>query len=175
MMAKTNRQVKTEIGTINYIAWRMSCKLHSWQKGFEYGTTLGTLSERIEDGLGTLIWSVAGIISWVHKKAIKTAISGLVGALIMFFILTACGSGQSETYPRLMQVVDVNEETREVKLITSSGFTYKVVWDDLDVTVGEYYNCIMDDNGTRQIVDDTIVDIRYERPDLFPVYPVSFE
>lgn len=100
------------------------------------------------------------------------AVSGMV-------VCPMCGSRRQEStqYPALLQVTSVQglghgqepdwEAGFLVCLTNSHGFSYRYHAEDGDLEVGDFYACIMDDNGTEWIYDDTVVDLRYVRPDLF--------
>lgn len=80
-------------------------------------------------------------------------------------------------YPTLLQVTAVQglghddesdmQEGWLVCMRNAHGYIYRVHTDCGDYSVGEYYTCIMDDNGTQQIFDDIVVDMQFVRVDLF--------
>lgn len=99
----------------------------------------------------------------------------LVGAVLG--LLTACGIGfvgtykpVTHTYPTLLQVVSCEGTVQDgftVRLRNCHGFVYTVTWEDGDMDTGDFYTCIMDDNGTSCIYDDIVIYAKYERVDLF--------
>lgn len=84
---------------------------------------------------------------------------------------------QENTYPVLLQVTAVqglgHDDASDIHdgylvcLKNAHGFVYRVHMEDGDMELGDYYSCIMSDNGTPQIMDDIVIDYKYERPDLF--------
>lgn len=73
-------------------------------------------------------------------------------------------------YPTLLQVVSCDGSVQDgftVKLKNCHGFVYTVTWDSGDCDAGDFYTCIMDDMGTACIYDDTVVQARYERVDMY--------
>lgn len=102
------------------------------------------------------------------RNKILSFILGILGGLA----ICLCGLHDQRTesqYPRLLQVVAAQEDDGilYVWLRDCNGFTYKNIMDDLDFELGDFYDCILSDNGTAAIYDDTIVSMRYSRPDLF--------
>lgn len=77
----------------------------------------------------------------------------LLIALVMMFGITST----STTYPTTLIVTDVNEY--EVTAETATGIKYHFEADDYEV--GDLVACIMDDNNTPDIHDDTIIKARY--------------
>lgn len=170
-------EMRRKMGCAHYYAWRIGCKLHMWQKQFEYGTAMGVLSETLETAMWALVWGLADCLSWIRQKGLKTALYGLVWVFAVIGLMTACARQDGQTYARLLQVVDVSEmeDAWSVKLQDCNGMTWRIDSDCGDYAVGEMYSCIMSDMGTRQIADDQILSMRYERPDMMPIYPISFE
>lgn len=75
----------------------------------------------------------------------------------------------NKTYSDLMIVTEVDYESGLVTLENSNGFQFQY-FDDMkdDITVGEYYNVTMLDSGKQKyIYDDKIINIRYERVNMF--------
>lgn len=155
--------MRREMGCARYYAWRISCTMRKWQKG--HGTVL---SERLDGAVSALAYGMADYISWLHKKGLKMALKGLVAALLVSGLISACSGPDHGTYARLMSVVDIYGDGT-VTLVTASGLRYDTDLLDGDVSLGECYSCIMDDAGTPDLVlDDVIISMRYERPDLLP-------
>lgn len=104
------------------------------------------------------------------KKVFK-AILGLLSVAGAVFIGTGfTHKPVAGTYPVLLQVVSCEGTVQDgftVRLRNCHGFIYTVTWEDGDCDTGDFYTCIMDDNGTSVIYDDTVIDAKYERPDLF--------
>lgn len=110
------------------------------------------------------------------KRNIMSILAGIMvsGVLVCPFCHRPM---QENTYPVLLQVTAVQglghddasdaEEGYLVCLKNCHGFVYRVRMDDGDFAIGDYYSCIMSDNGTACIYDDIVVDYKYERPDLF--------
>lgn len=86
------------------------------------------------------------------KKIVLLILTGIIIA-----IMTACGS---KDYPKTMIVTEVNEESDTVILIDNEGFEWEIYGVE-DWEIGDIGSCIMNDNGTEDITDDEIVDIRY--------------
>lgn len=160
--------VRRKLGCPHYYAWRVSCRLHGWQKRFVQGTAAGNLSEHVGDIISGLAWGMADICTYMAKNGLKTALRAIVGVYIVCSLLGACGASEGGTavYPKVLVVDAVDYETHTVRYRDAYGFTWTVMQEDMDVSEGECYAVIMDDMGTRQIVDDTIVSMRYQRLDL---------
>lgn len=102
------------------------------------------------------------------RKKVLSFILGVLGGLV----ICSCGLSDKRDehqYPRLLQVCSAQEDDGilYVWLKDCNGFTYKTVMEDLDFELGDFYDCIMSDSATAAIYDDTIVNMRYSRPDLF--------
>lgn len=74
--------------------------------------------------------------------------------------LTSCGSKTEELYPRTMTVTELNTEEDEVILTDYVGYTWSFYGIE-DWQIGDICSCIMDTEGTENITDDTIINIRY--------------
>lgn len=75
----------------------------------------------------------------------------------------------NKTYSDLMIVTEIDHESGLVTLENSNGLQYSY-YDNMedDITIGEYYNVTMLDTGKQNyIYDDEIVNVRYERIDMF--------
>ena len=75
----------------------------------------------------------------------------------------------NKTYSDLMVVTEIDYESGLVTLENSNGIQYSY-YDNMedDITVGEYYDVTMFDAGKENyIYDDEVVNIRYERVDMF--------
>lgn len=162
------KDMRREMGCAQYYAWRFGCKMHAWQKQFVYGTVKGRFSEYAEDAVVGLVWGIADICTYMAKNGLKTALRAIAGVYIVCSLLGACGANEDGTavYPKVLVVDAADYETHTVTYRDAYGFTWTVTQEDMDVSEGECYAVIMDDMGTRQIVDDTIVSMRYQRLDL---------
>lgn len=157
-------EMRRELGCARYYAWRVSCKVSAWQK--RHGSVA---AEHVCDAIGSFVWWFAGFLSWFRKAAIKGLLLAVV-ALMACIGSAACRAKESShsTYPKVLQVVGVQGAVGGwcLDMMDCNGFTWHVDIEDGGYTVGDTYSCIMDDMGTRQIADDTIVSMRYERVDL---------
>lgn len=109
----------------------------------------------------------------------KQIISILTGIMVSGTVICPfCHRPMNEsTYAALLQVTAVQglghddasdmEEGYLVCLKNCNGFVYHVHMEDGDFELGDYFSCIMGDNGTPEIMDDIVIDYKYERPDLF--------
>ena len=74
-------------------------------------------------------------------------------------------------YAELLQVTNIDYSTNEITFKNSNGFIYIYDYNneiDSDVCIDDYYNALMMESGKENDVrDDIVVNIRYERPDLF--------
>lgn len=72
-------------------------------------------------------------------------------------------------YADLMYVENVNYNTNTIMFKNSSNmyFIYKMQTEIEDIYIGDFYNVVFYNNETSEIVDDEIINFRYERPDLF--------
>lgn len=89
----------------------------------------------------------------------KTLLLALLG-----LSLTGCNANEMqipayEYYPLLMEVTEIEKETGYAIATDSTGNEW--AFDREDSFVGELYACIMNDNGTEEIEDDYIVNMRY--------------
>ena len=68
-------------------------------------------------------------------------------------------------YPQTFIVTDVTPEapteTQLVTIKTVTGFVYQFESDAGDWMPGDLCACIMDDNGTPEIIDDMVIDANY--------------
>lgn len=112
----------------------------------------------------------------MRTKTLK-AILIIISAVLFVSWVVSVRQPKHNTYPVLLQVVAVQglgnddasdaEEGYLVCLKNCHGFTYRIKTDCGDFDLGDYYVCVMDDMGTAKIMDDQIIDYKYERPDLF--------
>lgn len=86
-------------------------------------------------------------------------LAALIAALALI-----TGTASAEFYSTLFRVDWIESNT--ATLIDCNGFTWEYSDPD-DMEVDDFYTAVMDDNGTDEIFDDIIVDLHYERPDLF--------
>jgi presenilin-like A22 family membrane protease len=76
-------------------------------------------------------------------------------------IMTGCGSKNSATiYPATMVITSVDYESDTVSATTATGYIYEFYGTE-DWYVGDLAGMIMDDNGTPEITDDKILQVRY--------------
>ena len=115
------------------------------------------------------------------KKRIEKIMSCFVYVLALVWILSVIILGYSlfskisknETdnqkyYADLLQVTNIDYSTNEITFKNSNGFVYNYTKYIDDIYIGDYYNALMMESGKENDVrDDIIVNIRYERPDLF--------
>ena len=118
------------------------------------------------------------------KKRIEKIMSCFVCILVLVWLLSVIILGHSlfskifknETdnqkyYADLLQVIDIDNIDNEITFKNSNGFIYIYDYNneiDSDVCIDDYYNALMMESGKENDVrDDIIVNIRYERPDLF--------
>lgn len=106
-------------------------------------------------------------------------ISALFGAIFGFVLIipSLVPRPAAGTYPTLLKVSAVRglghgdlsdlEAGWLICLKDAHGHVYKVHADSGDYDIGEYYCCTMSDNGTAKIMDDTVIDMRYVRVDMF--------
>lgn len=93
-------------------------------------------------------------------------------ALLAIVGLSGFVSGKQQvnkTYSDLMIVTEIDRESGLVTLENSSGVQYSY-YDDMedDIDVNDYLDVTMFDTGKQNyIYDDEIVNVRYERIDLF--------
>lgn len=109
----------------------------------------------------------------IKKEEIMAYASCVLYITILFiFLLLAIKdkNEHSEThyYAELLQVTNIDYSTNEITFKNSNGFVYNYTKYIDDICVGDYYNALMMESGKENDVrDDIIVNIRYERPDLF--------
>lgn len=95
----------------------------------------------------------AGIVSWVSAKPAAMEYP------VLLQVTAVQGLGHDEQSDR--------EEGYLVCLKNSQGFVYRVHTEDGDLELGDFYVCIVSDNGTLAVYDDTVVQMKYTRVDLF--------
>ena len=112
------------------------------------------------------------------EKRIKKIISCFVCVLWILSVIILGDSlfskiSKNETdnqkyYADLLQVTNIDYSTNEITFKNSNGFVYNYTKYIDDIYVGDYYNALMMESGKENDVrDDIVVNIRYERPDLF--------
>lgn len=111
------------------------------------------------------------------RTKIISAVFGVILGLIIAVPAFASVKPAAREYPALLRVTAVqgmgHDDLSDQKagylvcLKDAHGFVYRVHTDCGDYNIDEYYSCIMSDNGTAGIADDTVVDMRYVRVDLF--------
>ena len=85
------------------------------------------------------------------KRKIVTVI------IIATVLLSGCGNKSVGTeYPTVGKVVDINRDERVVAVETYSGHIYGFYSND-DWELGDCVPLTMNDNGTRKVTDDKIV------------------
>ena len=108
----------------------------------------------------------------IREKMDNTIKVFFITILFMLFgtILSLLNNQNSENnyYAELLQVTNIDYSTNEITFKNSSGFVYNYTKYIDDIYVGDYYNALMMESGKENDVrDDIVVNIRYERPDLF--------
>lgn len=106
----------------------------------------------------------------MRSKVVRTVLGLLSVAGVAFAGMDFTHKPVPKTYPVLLQVVSCEGTVQDgftVRLRNCHGFVYTVTWEDGDMDAGDFYTCIMDDNGTSCIYDDIVIYARYERVDLF--------
>ena len=108
------------------------------------------------------------------KKNIIIAILSLLVVLGFLnksndFKITNCvGSNENEIYSEILQVKNVDYETGEIIFHDYLGNKYLFVLKGFyDIFETEFYTCTMYKNKTEEIYDDIILNIKYERLDLW--------
>ena len=113
----------------------------------------------------------------IREKMDNTIKVFFITILFMLFgtILFACTTSllnnqnsENNYYAELLQVTNIDYSTNEITFKNSNGFVYNYTKYIDDIYVGDYYNALMMKSGKENDVrDDIVVNIRYERPDLF--------
>lgn len=72
-------------------------------------------------------------------------------------------------YPDLLYIQDIDYKNNTIYFKNSNDIKFIYVMDTEpdDIYVGEFYDAILYDNDTPEVMDDTIVKIHYERVDKF--------
>lgn len=78
-------------------------------------------------------------------------------AIVLTCTLTTAHASE---YPQAFTVTALDQRTDTVTVTTASGFDYSFFGIE-DWMLGDIAAAIMDNNGTEDITDDRIVDIRY--------------
>ena len=93
---------------------------------------------------------------------IKMAKIAGIELLIVCAVLTIASTGiePNSTYPATMYVTEISGELDIVTLEDFSGNLWEFYGVE-DWAIGDICSCIMDDNGTKAIEDDEIIDIKY--------------
>lgn len=77
-------------------------------------------------------------------------------------------TNKNEYYSDLLQITDIDYENNIITFKNSNGFVYIYQHELVDECVGDFYNALILKTGIENNVrDDTIIEIYYERPDLF--------
>lgn len=115
------------------------------------------------------------------EKRIEKIMSCFVCVLVLVWILSVIILGYSlfskifknETdnqkyYADLLQVIYIDDIDNVITFKNSNGFIYIYQEEIEDIDVGDFYSCLMMESGIKNNVrDDVIIDIWYERPDMF--------
>lgn len=104
------------------------------------------------------------------KRKTVIMLLGIVCLIPSIFAYAENRQKKYDFYPALLQVVSCEgsvESGFQVKLKNSQGFIYSCTWEDGDMDAGDFYTCIMDTQGTLCIYDDTVIQARYTRVDLY--------
>lgn len=101
----------------------------------------------------------------ISKLDIGVLIFGCIAAVAGFIIhFSGCTiqkeENKTKNYPLTTIVTEVNEETNVVSITDSKGFVWQFYgvedWEKEDIC-----SVIMNDNGTEDIFDDEIIEVRY--------------
>lgn len=92
----------------------------------------------------------------------------VIFVMVMLLIVTACAIAKSESvddfashiYPACGRVVEIDRRADLVIVEDCVGFLWAFK-DTEDWAVGDLAAMIMEDNGTEEIFDDKILDVRY--------------
>ena len=109
----------------------------------------------------------------IKKEEIMAYASCVLYITILFISLLLAIKDKNEHsknhyYAELLQVADIDYSTNEITFKNSNGFVYTYTEYIDDIYIGDYYNALMMESGKENDVrDDIVVNIRYERPDLF--------
>lgn len=82
---------------------------------------------------------------------------------ILSFILSFSSFNQScvnKVYPKAMQVIELNYDTNEIVCIDSNNFKWIFLGIE-DYEINDLVVCIMDNNCTQEIFDDSILSVQY--------------
>lgn len=103
-----------------------------------------------------------------HKIKNNIIIFFIIFISFIVILLSNNKNSEYDYYAELLKVTEINYKTNEVTFKNSNGFIYIYNKIDPDIFIGNYYNALMKKSGKENDVrDDIIVNIRYERPDLF--------
>lgn len=93
-----------------------------------------------------------------------------------FKITKYIGSIENEIYSEILQVKNVNYETGEIIFQDYLGNIHLFVLEGFDdIYTTEFYTCTMYKNKTEEIYDDIILNINYERLDLWESLETIYE
>lgn len=81
--------------------------------------------------------------------------------LLIAILTTISANTTEEIYPRTMVVSEINTKSDTVVLTDNTGNVWEFYGVE-DWQVGDICSCIMDTNGTENITDDAIIDVRYD-------------
>lgn len=107
------------------------------------------------------------------KEEIMSYVFCALYMVILFIVLLLGISSNKQNskrnyYADLLQVTDIDYSTNKITLKNSNGFVYTYTKYIDDICIGDLYNALMMESGKENDVrDDVVVNIRYERPDLF--------
>lgn len=84
---------------------------------------------------------------------------------IMFVVIGGCGIAYTQSnniYPVTFEVVEINESEDIIYLVDVNDNEW--IWEGAeDWDIGDYATATMNTNGTENIYDDIIVELRYTR------------
>lgn len=78
--------------------------------------------------------------------------------LVIVYPIIYHGEKERNTYPATMEVTDIENDV--VTIQTSTGIVYQFTGAE-DLVVGDLVSLIMDSKGTKEILDDEILQVRY--------------
>lgn len=108
----------------------------------------------------------------INKEEIIAYMACALYITILLIVLLLAVKDKNELktdyYAELLQVTSIDYSTNKITLKNSNGFVYTYTEYIDDIYVGDLYNALMMESGKENDVrDDIVVNIRYERPDLF--------
>lgn len=117
----------------------------------------------IDGGLSGLEWRIPGTTEYALGQFVDVTIDDNQEVVNVQPLTLSLES----LYSELFRVKKITYYRCDVTIVNSNGREFRIWLEDNDLEVGDYITAIMYDGETDETCDDSVISIRYERPDLF--------